>query len=245
MTSRVHGIGRIVLARLMIAVFAGITSGVVARPAQAQWYTVDFWGNPWQIGPSIAQTDTQVALDRIANAASDAPMTTFRMDRTTRDPDFFERYDIETRRAMEDRVARPAHRTTTPSRPAVASAPANPAVKAVPELVAPLIPIASFFNASKQLVWPGDAPTKGDFGPKRTTSDQACLVVKDEVSQRGAAPIASVTDARTKLLNYGQPALDFLRGHSTAPISETFHMFLLSLYDSLGQASRPSTASGS
>jgi hypothetical protein len=246
MTPRVHGTGRIVLARLTVFLIAGILPGAAARPARAQWYPGDFWGNPFLMQPSQADIDTQTSLDRIAHAAQQGtPMTSFRMDRNTRDADFFERYDIETRRAMEDRVARRPSRASAPTGPAVTSAPARPAVTSAPELVAPLIPIASFFNAARQLVWPGDAPTQGDFGPKRTASDEACLAVKEEVSQKGAAPISTVTDARTKLLDYGKPALDFLRGHSTPPISETFHMFLLSLYDSLGQSANRRTASGS
>jgi len=59
--------------------------------------------------------------------------------------------------------------------------------------------------------------------------------------------MASVTDARNKLLEYGRPALAYTRAHDTPRISDSFHMFLLSLYESLAQAINPapSTAANS
>ncbi len=45
-----------------------------------------------------------------------------------------------------------------------------------------------------------------------------------------------MTDARSKLVDYGRPALEYIRDNSTPRIADTFHLFLLSLYDSLGQA---------
>jgi hypothetical protein len=111
-----------------------------------------------------------------------------------------------------------------------------------PESVAPsrpLIAIGSFFDDARKLVWPNDAPISGDLLDKRNTSDQACLTVADLVEKYRAAPITTVTDARQKLLDYGQPALSEIRSHSTPRIADAFHLFLLTLYDSLAQAGEP------
>jgi hypothetical protein len=103
----------------------------------------------------------------------------------------------------------------------------------------PVVPIASFFNAAKQLVWPGNAPVEGDLQQKRDVSDDSCRVVLGEVQAQGRATIGSVTDSRQKLIDYGQPALQAIRTTSTARVADTFHMFLLSLYESLAQAVNP------
>ena len=103
----------------------------------------------------------------------------------------------------------------------------------------PVVPIGSFFDASRMLVWPSDAPVEGDLITKRDTSDQACLVVSDLVDKHRSAPITTVTYARQRLLEYGQPALQFMRSHTTPRIAENFHQFMLSLYDSLAAAANP------
>lgn len=103
----------------------------------------------------------------------------------------------------------------------------------------PVVAIGSFFDASRMLVWPSDSPVEGDLISKRDTSDQACLVVADLVEKFKSAPITTVTSARTRLLEYGQPALQFIRSHSTPRIAENFHQFMLSLYDSLAAAASP------
>ena len=45
-----------------------------------------------------------------------------------------------------------------------------------------------------------------------------------------------MTEARSKLVEYGRPALQYIRENSTPRVADTFHLFLLSLYDSLAQA---------
>ncbi|MBV8128593.1 MAG: hypothetical protein JO114_13185 [Planctomycetaceae bacterium] len=117
--------------------------------------------------------------------------------------------------------------------PAASSASANAAARG------PVVPIGSFFDASRMLVWPSDAPVEGDLITKRDTSDQACLVVSDLVDKHRSAPITTVTYARNRLLEYGQPALQSIRSHSTPRIAENFHQFMLSLYDSLAAAANP------
>ena len=122
---------------------------------------------------------------------------------------------------------------TSNNRPAPAASSATAAVRG------PVVPIASFFDASRMLVWPSDAPVEGDLITKRDTSDQACLVVSDLVDKHRSAPITTVTYARNRLLEYGQPALQSIRSHSTPRIAENFHQFMLSLYDSLAAAANP------
>jgi hypothetical protein len=104
---------------------------------------------------------------------------------------------------------------------------------------APAHPIGSFFNESRTLVWPSQAPVADDLKAKRDTSDQACLVVVDLVEKHRSAPITTVTDARQRLLDYGQPALRLLRTVTTPRVAESFHLFLLSLYESLAAAANP------
>jgi hypothetical protein len=88
-----------------------------------------------------------------------------------------------------------------------------------------------------KLVWPANSPVDGDLGQKRDLSDEASLNVLQESKQAQFASLSTVTDARQKLLDYGRPALKELRTTSTAPVAEAFHQFLLSLYESLAQAS--------
>jgi hypothetical protein len=45
-----------------------------------------------------------------------------------------------------------------------------------------------------------------------------------------------VAEARQKLLDYGRPALHYVKAHETPRVADSFHGFLLSLYDSLAQA---------
>ncbi len=64
-------------------------------------------------------------------------------------------------------------------------------------------------------------------------------MVLELVEKHRSAPITTITDARQKLLDYGQPALRVARSVSTPTIADSFHMFLLSLYDSLAAAANP------
>jgi hypothetical protein len=155
-----------------------------------------------------------------------------------RDNGLVSHYDIETRSSPPFQTARPRPSSvtrTSSDRPRTAPAPA-PVAPTVPR---PVVPIGSFFNAARKLVWPSDAPVAGDLLAKRNTSDQACLEVSDLVDKHGSAPITTVTIARQKLLDYGQPALAFMRENTTSRVAETFHLFLLSLYEALAQAANP------
>jgi hypothetical protein len=103
-------------------------------------------------------------------------------------------------------------------------------------------PLISFFNASLKLVWPSESPVAGELGEKRDISDQASLDVLKETKQYQTASITTVTDARQKLLDYGRPALQEIRLVATTAIADSFHGFMLSLYDSLAQAASPPEA---
>ncbi len=101
-------------------------------------------------------------------------------------------------------------------------------------------PLTSFFNDSNQLVWPGDAPTTGELKASREEVDKACAVAFSELKQNGTASIASATEARQKLLDYGRPALTAVKATQTSQIADGFRNFLTTLYDSLAQATEVS-----
>jgi hypothetical protein len=106
----------------------------------------------------------------------------------------------------------------------------------------PVLPLASFYGRDGKIEWLAEAPTAGDLGARRAASDAACQAVRDEVKKNSVASIATVTDARWKLLEYGRPGLQYVRAHETPRVSDAFHMFLLSLYASLAQAVNPIVA---
>ena len=136
-----------------------------------------------------------------------------------------ERYPIAHR---DDR----AHYGYGPHRP-------SPATTRTATNVAPHIsvwPLSSFYDEKNQLVWPGDAPTAGELKEKRAIFDRASDVVLAETKKNGVASVATVTDARQKLLDYGRPGLQYVRAHENPRVSDTYHMFLLSLYESLAHA---------
>jgi hypothetical protein len=150
-----------------------------------------------------------------------------------RDNGFVDRYPVE-RREM------PQYRYPPPARAVASAAPvaATTTAAVAPE---PALPLSSFYGANHVLVWPGEAPTAGELKEKRAIFDKASDLVLSETTKNGVASMASVTDARQKLLDYGRPALSYTRAVDTPRISDTFHMFLLSLYESLAQAANPVT----
>jgi hypothetical protein len=139
-----------------------------------------------------------------------------------RDNGFVDRYSADRREIPQYRVA---------ARPRAAAPPA-----------APNLPLSSFYDANNKLEWPANAPTEGNLKQKRDVSDSACEQVLAETKKNGVAALASVTDARQKLLDYGRPALVHVRAHDTPRVADTFHMFMLSLYESLAQSANPAPA---
>lgn len=156
------------------------------------------------------------------------------------DGGYLDKYDVSTQRSIEASIGRYSedYPTRTPAPRPVATNPPRTPAPAVPYL-----PLSSFFDRYSKLVWPDVAPTWGDLADKRNTSDLASLAVMNEYNLKGLAALSTVTDARTKLLDYGRPALEYVRQNSTPRLADTFHMFLLSLYESLAQAATvPKTA---
>ena len=96
--------------------------------------------------------------------------------------------------------------------------------------------LANYFSKDHQLIWPSTAPISGDFGKKQSVADQAAQAVLNEYELNGLASLSNVTEARRKLLDYGRPALQDVREHSTPALADSFHVFLLSLYSNLGLA---------
>jgi hypothetical protein len=225
---------------LLAAILAVAASALGAGRARAQWgmgggLGIGFYGGG--LIPYVQQPGNylnQVALARIGRGPSSSPLGNGSHSfyagnpnsylNRVRDNGFVDRYYPDRREpAYYGYSSRPQAQRTTPT-----AAAANRA--------RPMVPLASFFNAQDQLIWTGDAPTAGDLKEKRDAVDKACLTALHEVKQNGVASIASVTEAREKLLDYGRPALKYVREHETARIADSFHIFLLSLYDSLAQA---------
>src|SRR5262249_54162112 len=141
-----------------------------------------------------------------------------------RDNGFVDRYFLDRRRPADYGYSSQSHaQRTTPTAATVTR-------------VKPIVPLTSFYNDSQQLVWPGDAPTAGELKEKRSAFDKASLAVLEEARKNGTASIAAVTEARRKLVDYGRPALQYVKAHETPRVADSFHGFLLSLYDSLAQA---------
>lgn len=199
------------------------------------------WGWGWGFGgfnyvPSPTDFLNQQALVNAARAGSPPSNNVYAGNPNSylnriRDNGFVPSFDVARR-------VPPAQRPNPPVSPGerpVAPAPPQ-TVNTVP---APVVPLPSFFNDARQLVWPSDAPVAGDLKRKRDISDEGCLVVLGEFQMLGRASIASVTDSRQKLLDYGQPALQEIRTYATPRVADTFHFFLLSLYESLAQAANP------
>jgi len=103
----------------------------------------------------------------------------------------------------------------------------------------PKLPLNSFYKADNTLAWPADSPVEGDMKEKRATFEQASQAVLTETKKNGVASLSAVTDARQKLIDYGKPALQYVRAHETPRLADGYHLFLLSLYESLAQAANP------
>jgi len=199
---------------------AAVTFGLGAGRAEAQWgMGFGLYGGGFV--PYIQQPGNflnQVALSQMNhvrgpiqnNPYSGNPNAYFNH---VRDNGFVDRYDIAAREPSSYRyMGSNSPQRTTPTSMTVAR----------PRSV---VPIAGFFNAQGQLTWPGDAPITGDFKEKREAVDRAVRVVPDEIKKNGVASIASVTEARQKLLDYGRLALQNLRTHETPAVADSFHAF--------------------
>ena len=149
-----------------------------------------------------------------------------------RDNGFVDRYDVERRDPAYYRYAQPP----------VQNPRMTPTAMTVTQQK-PSLPLASFYNAEGHIVWPSDAPIAGELKDKRSEFDQSSQTVLAELKKNGVASIATVSEARQKLLDYGRPGLKYVRTHETPRVADTYHLFLLSLYESLAQAVNPQTPS--
>lgn len=219
---------------LALAVCAAVM-GVGSPEAKAQFGGPGMWGWGWG-GFNYVPSPTNFLNDHAMMNASRAgrpPSNSVYAGNPNsyvnrlRDNSFTPSYNVQRRRPS---TAAPVDLGTSLGR---APAPAAPAAPATVDRVAAAPPLSSFFDADRRLVWPADAPVDGDLKPKRDVSDQASLAVLDEVLAQGIATVASAADARQKLLDYGRPALQEVREKATPVVADTFHAFLLSLYDSL------------
>jgi hypothetical protein len=148
-----------------------------------------------------------------------------------RDNGFVSHYDARRRRAPSygsGQTTPTANRVREETQPAP-----------TPSAAAAIVPLANFFDATMKLVWPQESPVDGEFQEKRNISDRATLAALKEKQQQGVVSITSATEAREKLVDYGRPALQQLRATATPPIADSFHRFLLSLYDSLEASAWP------
>jgi hypothetical protein len=215
--------------RKALILSAALLGWLTPSVSRAQFGYGWWWGG-YQTPSSVTYLNQRAQLGQQAAAAA-RPQPLRAPVRTGRDATFFERYDVGTRSAIEERVAR------RPSRPATPT----PAPASTTRPGRPIIALASFFNDYDQIVWPRDTPNEGELKDKRAISEAASLGVLKESRSRGVARIATVTDARNKLLDYGHPALDLLRSRATAGIVETVQNFLNSLYFALGDAATTQT----
>jgi hypothetical protein len=220
--------------RLVFICSVGLVPWLGVGRAQAQGA---FGGFGWGLGP---QTPASVnflndhANARVGSVAARQPRNLRAPTPVVRDVEFFNRYDAATRAAMEDRVARyPRRSLARPTQTPPATVAENP-----PQ-ARPASPLSSFFNKARQLVWPADAPKEGEWAAKRSSADAKTLEVLIELEMHGYALVATATDARIKLIDYGRPALQFLRENATTGVADAFHSFLLSLYDSIGESPNP------
>jgi len=150
-----------------------------------------------------------------------------------RDDGFVPHHDLQLRQSQAKRSQHPGSLGDQVHRqPAVDSTEASSRPKQA-------IPLTDFFDTSEKLVWPGEAPAAAGLKKKREIFERASLAVLEESRQQGVASIATVTAARQKLLDYGRPALQQVRASSTPQVADTFHHFLLSLYESLARSAAP------
>jgi hypothetical protein len=237
---------------LLLILSGVILTTVGTRPARAQWGDMGFgFFGGFNYVPSPGNFLNDQANARAARGIQTRPSHSPLSGNPNayfnrvRDNGLVSHYDVQSGMI-------PAYRPTprrSPGQTSTASRAPRPAgteakAKAAPQPAAapaakPSLPLVSFFDAAQKLIWPSESPVEGELQAKRDTSDESSLVVLNESKQQGVASITTVTEARQKQLDYGQPALQSVRQSQTARIADTFHLFLLSLYESLAQAATP------
>jgi hypothetical protein len=226
---------------VLVILLASAAFGMAPSRAQAQWGMGGGIGFGWGFGgfSQVEQPDTFLYSKALVDARRDThiPSRSVYANNSNsyinhiRDNGFVDRYDVARRDPSYYRYAQPPYAgpRTTPTAMTVTQQ-------------TPSLPLPSFYNAEGQIVWPADAPTAGELKEKRSEFDKSSEGVLSEIKKNGVASIASVTEARQKLLDYGRPGLKYVRTHETPRVADTYHLFLLSLYESLGQAVNPPNA---
>jgi hypothetical protein len=228
--------GRKVFLTLFVA--AAVFGFATPRRAEAQWGGGFGGGWGWGGFSQVPKPESFINSKALIDAGRDThiPSRDVYANNSNsyinhiRDNGFVERFDVARREPSHYRYAQPP---TTQTSPGVTQT----AMTVAQQM--PSLPLASFYDAQGQIVWPADSPVADGLKEKRTVFDQASLLALAETKKSGVASIATVTDARQKLLDYGRPALHYVRTHETPRLADGFHLFLLSLYESLAQAVNP------
>ena len=146
-----------------------------------------------------------------------------------------QRYDIQSTRGIDVDVRGRGTPIDSPS-PGLGGGPPPIGRSGNAGVQRPMLAITSFVNTQDEVVWPADAPISGDLLTQRDRADASIADVVKEYRAVDYAQISTVARARQDLLDYGQPALQAIRENSTSRVADTFHLFLLSLYDALAQS---------
>jgi hypothetical protein len=249
-TWRTLAIGSIRLAVLFsVVAVASLPGRAEAQFGNGGFGGFGYGGYGWGYNPN-AYSDVnflnQRSLINAQAAANSRPQALVAPPMVSRDESFYDRYDLSTREAMIDRIARDPARergTADPSgvlaRPPSSSTSTSTSTAKVAKPTPPPpseVHLAEYFSKDRQLVWPSVAPISGEMGKLQATADLAALAVLNEYDLKGLAQLSTVTDARQKLLDYGRPALQQVREQSTPALADSFHVFLLALYNNLGNA---------
>jgi hypothetical protein len=227
-------IGTHLARRALAPLFMIVVLSASASPSQAQFeygFGIGF-ENP-QIYTNFVNT---WSLQNAAAAAANRPQNLTAPRHLPPDiSGFMQRYDVATREAIVNRVARNPSREMGIVNPTSPSPRPTPPPEAEPQPT-PVVLLANYFDRDRRLVWPIDAPVTAGMGEKRRLADQAILAVLNQYELEGLAQLSTVTDAREKLLDYGRPALDFARNQTSPAVADLFHAFLLTLYANVGLA---------
>ena len=238
--------------KCLATISAALAPFVLGGRAEAQFGYGGYggYGFGFNLYNQNAYTDVNYLNQRsIVNsqaAAANAPQPLQAPRFQRRDESVYDKYDLSTRESMVNRIARnPAREMGTIDRTGALTSNHRPAPSPTPRTSVPApagpseptsMNLANFFNKDQQLVWPSTSPISGEMGKKQSTADLAALAVLNEYDMRGLARVSTVTDARQKLLEYGRPALQYVRETSTPALADTFHVFLMSLYGNIGAA---------
>jgi hypothetical protein len=215
---------------------SAIAIGAAPMPVQAQWGGMGGWGWGWGGFSQVPKPETFIYQKALVDAARAIPTPSRDVYANNpnsyinhlRDNGFVEHYNIARREPSHYRASAPR---TLPTALNVSQP-------------MPVLPVGTFYNAMGKFEWPGDAPTAGDLSERRAAFETSCQAVLNEFRQNSVSSIATVTEARQKLLDYGRPALQYVRAHETPRVADSFHLFVLSLYESLAQAVNPAVATG-